>query len=281
MPELPEVETVKNGLIPFLKGRRCVQADIRRADLRVPFPPMLSERLKDATFTAITRRAKYLILHMDRGMFLIIHLGMSGQIKCFAAVSEYNAQKHDHMVLYLDNGGMVAFNDARRFGMVLLLNKDELQTHPAFASIGPEPLEPSFDDKLLIQQLKGRKTAIKQALLDQHVVAGVGNIYASEALHEAGIAPTREAGSLKPAEAARLTKAIKNVLTRAIESGGSSLKDFIKTDGKPGYFQHSFSVYDREGQPCPVCPKNGKKKTIIQKTVQGGRATYYCGSCQK
>lgn len=281
MPELPEVETVRRGLEPALVGQKIMAVDIRRPDLRVPFPENLNNLLRGRTVMSLARRAKYLLAMLDGGDALVFHLGMSGQMTIVADVKSYSPKKHDHMILTLASGEGVVFNDARRFGMVLWLARGTLDSYPAFSAMGPEPLGNDFNGPVLRMRLSGKKIPIKIALLDQRVVAGVGNIYASEALHEAGISPDREAGSLTKGEGERLVAAIRNVLMRAIEAGGSSLKDFRKADGNPGYFQHSFSVYDREGQACTICVANGKKKSIIQKTMQGGRATYFCARCQK
>lgn len=281
MPELPEVETVRRGLSPFMEGRLISRVQTNREGLRIPFPADLNKALEGFRVSRLSRRAKYVLAHMEDGKILVFHLGMSGQMRVEPDMAAYAARKHDHMLLFLDDGRGIVFNDPRRFGMVFLMSEAGMAAHPAFAQMGPEPLGNEFSGPILRERLQGKRTPIKTALLDQHVVAGVGNIYASEALHDSGISPFREAGALTAKQAEALVQAIRAVLDRAIASGGSSLKDFIKVDGQPGYFQHSFAVYDRAAQPCPRCPVNGKKKGIIQKIVQGGRATYYCASCQK
>jgi len=283
MPELPEVETVRRGLEPAMAGKIVNAVTLRRAGLRVPFPHDLENILKKRPVLRITRRAKYLLIHIGGGHedVLIVHLGMSGQMSVITKIKAYEPKKHDHMILTLNDGMGVVFNDARRFGMVMLSPAANLEAHPAFCDIGPEPLGNEFNGPVLRERLKGKITPIKLALLDQHIVAGVGNIYASEALYEAGISPLRKAGEVPAVKTDALASAIQNVLNRAIASGGSSLKDFIRTDGQPGYFQHSFAVYDRAGEACPRCHAGGKKKSVIQKIVQSGRSTYFCPHCQK
>lgn len=283
MPELPEVETVCRGLLPFMAGRTIVRADIRRPDLRVPFPPRLAKTLESRRVETLTRRAKYILVHTG-GDVLVLHLGMSGQVRMVADAKTYKPAKHDHMVLYLDDGGAVVFHDPRRFGMVLFLAVAKMESHPSFRALGPEPLDSAFTGKMLHKSLAGRRVGIKQALLDQHILAGVGNIYASEALHMAGIDPRRPAADLTPRACNALAAAICDVLERAIAAGGSSLKDYRQADGQLGYFQHSFSVYGRDGEPCPRCrtgaKKKGSKPAFIRKIVQAGRATYFCPRCQ-
>ncbi len=283
MPELPEVETVRRGLEPAMSGRIITKITLNRAGLRVPFPKDLGAILAGRPVLELTRRAKYLLIHIGGKTkdVLIVHLGMSGQLTIAPDLAAYNPRKHDHMVIALDNGAGVVFNDARRFGMVMLSTLAALDGHAAFDGMGPEPLPETFTGKMLRERLSRKSVPVKIALLDQRVVAGVGNIYASEALFEAAISPVRSSSSLKPAEAERLAKAIRSVLTRAIAAGGSSLKDFRQAGGELGYFQHSFSVYDHEGAPCPRCKAGAKKKPIIKKIVQGGRATYFCPLCQK
>lgn len=283
MPELPEVETVRRGLEPAMSGKTIVKIDLHREGLRIPFPENLAAILKGRTVLRLSRRAKYLLIHVGGKSedILIVHLGMSGQMTVVKNIAGYNLRKHDHMVLTLDSGAGIVFNDARRFGMVMLAPAAGIELHAAFDGMGPEPLPDSFTGAVLRDRLKGRGTPVKVALLDQRVVAGVGNIYASEALFEAAISPLRKASSLKLAEAEALAKAIRSVMTRAIASGGSSLRDFRQAGGELGYFQHSFAVYDHEGDACPRCPAGGRKKVLIKKIVQGGRATYFCPSCQK
>lgn len=281
MPELPEVETVKNGLSPFMVGRAIHKIELRRADLRVPFPENLAKVLKGRNVEGLSRRAKYLLAHLSGGQVMIVHLGMSGKMTMQPDIKSYVPLKHDHMIVHLSDGGGVVFNDARRFGMVFLTQEEVLHNHPALAHLGPEPLSNNFSGPVLMERLRGKKVPLKIALLDQRVVAGVGNIYASEALHLSHISPLRPAGTLKLKEAEALTSTIRDVLVRAIKAGGSTLKDFRQSDGSLGYFQHRFSVYDKEGEACPCCGPNGRKKAVIHKIVQGGRATYYCPLCQK
>lgn len=281
MPELPEVETVRRGLSPFMEGRSITHVKTNREGLRIPFPDNLKAALEGVRVERLSRRAKYVLAHMSGGGIVVFHLGMSGQMRIEPDMALYVEKKHDHLLLTLEGGSGIVFNDPRRFGMVFLTSEAGISQHPSFHLMGPEPLGNEFSGPVLRERLKGKRTPIKIALLDQHIVAGVGNIYASEALHDAGISPFKAAGSLTAKQAENLVQAIRDVLSRAIASGGSSLKDFIKVDGKPGYFQHSFAVYDRADQPCPRCHPDGKRKNTIQKIVQGGRATYYCKSCQK
>jgi formamidopyrimidine-DNA glycosylase len=276
MPELPEVETVRLGLEIAMAGRLLSRVAQRRPDLRRPFPPLFVERLTGRRIERLTRRAKYLVLHLDDGAAVLVHLGMSGRL----LVGRQDDQKpgtHDHVIFDLDDGGRVVFNDARRFGLMDLTETALLGEHPLLRDIGPEPLDEAFTPKVLAARIAGKSSAIKVVLLDQTVVAGVGNIYASEALYRAGIAPMRAANSLKPRETVKLVPAIKDVLTEAIAAGGSSLRDHRRPDGELGYFQHGFKVYDREGQPCPDCTcREG-----VRRIVQGGRSTFYCVSRQR
>jgi formamidopyrimidine-DNA glycosylase len=283
MPELPEVETVRRGLEPVMAGRIIKSVDLRRAGLRMPFPENLATIVEGRPVLRLARRAKYLLIHIGglREDVLIVHLGMSGQMTVVQGIDGYSPKKHDHMILKLDSGAGVVFNDARRFGMVMLTDAGALEKHSAFERMGPEPLPVAFTGKILRERLKGKSTPIKTALLDQRLVAGVGNIYASEALFEAKISPLRKASTITSAEAGRLVEAIKSVLNRAIASGGSSLRDFRQTGGELGYFQHSFAVYDREGHPCPTCKVGARKKAFIHKITQAGRTTYFCSACQK
>ncbi len=283
MPELPEVETVCRGLAPVMIGRVIERVELRRAGLRLPFPPGLKETLEGRRVTGLTRRAKYILVGLEgrAEATLALHLGMSGRMTVVPDMARYERQKHDHMLLTLETGQGVVFNDPRRFGMALLFAPGEMEAHPSFRPLGPEPLDSAFDSKALKMRLEGKKAAIKLALLDQRVVAGIGNIYACEALYEAKIDPWKEAGSLSVARCAALTASIKAVLTRAIAAGGSSLRDYRQASGELGYFQHSFLVYDREGQACPRCRVGGKKAHTIKRTVQAGRSTFYCPGCQK
>ena len=279
MPELPEVETVMRGLEPFLSGKILKDIKVHRADLRVPFPARLAD-LKGRRIDRLTRRAKYLLVHFGKDI-LVIHLGMSGRMVVHHDMKAHRLEKHDHMVMIMKEGAGVVFNDPRRFGMVLLIKEDELATHKAFKKLGPEPLSQDFDGKFLYDSIKKKNTPVKSALLDQHLVVGIGNIYACEALFESGIDPRRKAKDVSVKKADALTGAIKDVLARAIKAGGSSLKDYRQADGNLGYFQHSFKVYGREGETCPRCKKGGKKAPVIQKITQAGRSTFFCPSCQK
>jgi formamidopyrimidine-DNA glycosylase len=288
MPELPEVETVRRGIAPALEGRTITHAETRRGDLRRPFPRDFAARLKGRKVTALRRRAKYILADLDSGETLVIHLGMSGRMTVQAEgdaarkIGTYvhetadGLSKHDHVVLETDAPARILFNDHRRFGLMDLVPTGRLEQDRLFKDIGIEPLAPGFNAKHLAAALEGKKTPIKSALLDQRVVAGLGNIYVSEALFRGHISPKRLAGSLKPDEIARLVPAIKTVLKDAIKAGGSSLRDHARPDGELGMFQHRFLVYDREGQPC----KLGCKGTV-KRIVQAGRSTFYCPKCQK
>jgi formamidopyrimidine-DNA glycosylase len=276
MPELPEVETVRRGLEIAMAGRTLLEVTQRRADLRRPFPPHFAERLKGRRVESLARRGKYLTLCLDDGNALLIHLGMSGRM-LVGRKDERPLERHDHVLFDLDNGLRVIFNDPRRFGVMDLFPAEETASHPLLAGLGPEPLSAEFTPRALAGRIKGRITPIKVALLDQNVVAGIGNIYACEALFRAGIAPDRPAGEIKPGEIKRLVPAIKQVLEEAIAAGGSSLRDHRQTNGELGYFQHSFKVYDREGLPCPGCDC----RTGIRRMIQAGRSTFYCAKKQR
>lgn len=275
MPELPEVETTGRGIAARLLGRTIVHAEQRRADLRRPMPRHLPRLLEGRTLLAVTRRAKYLLLRFDTGDSLLLHLGMSGRV-VIADRDDGARGKHDHVVLVFDDGAILRFNDARRFGLIEWVASGAEDTHPLLVALGPEPLPRSFTPARLAQALTGRKTAIKQALLDQAVVAGLGNIYVCEALFAAAISPLRPACSLTGDELARLVPAIKNVLQKSLKAGGSSLRDYVQASGELGYFQTQVAVYGREGQPCPRC---GKCPGILR-AVQGGRSTFWCAACQ-
>ncbi len=280
MPELPEVETVRRGLIPAMQGRVIEKAEVRRPDLRFALPPRMAERLTGATVTALRRRSKYLLADLSTSETLLVHLGMSGRMLVSGVMPgtffhDHPApEKHDHVVLHLSGGARVTFNDARRFGAMDLLATETADRHPLLATLGPEPLGNDFNETYLAARLRGRAAPIKAALLDQHLVAGLGNIYACEVLFRAGIAPTRAAGQI--ADPGALVPVIREVLAEAIAAGGSSLKDFRRTDGELGYFQKDFAVYGREGQPCrtPGCP------ATIARIVQSGRSTFFCPTCQ-
>ena len=281
MPELPEVETIRRALEPAMTGHRIARAQVRRPDLRVPFPPDLEAKLKGRRIDHVGRRAKYLMIRIDDGNILVIHLGMSGRVLIAGPEEKHALQKHDHFILDLDNGAKIILNDARRFGMVLYIPEKTANNHPAFRAMGPEPLDNNFSAPVLAKALAGKKTTIKAALLDQRNVAGLGNIYVCEALFFAGIDPRRIAGTLNEKEIEALATAIRNVLNAALKAGGSSLKDYRQADGTLGYFQHNFSVYDREGQPCPGCVCDVTKTGGVQRIVQSGRSTFFCAEKQK
>lgn len=279
MPELPEVETVRRGLAPKLVGRRIVRLVQRRRDLRVPLPARFAQRVEGRTVLAIDRRAKYLLIRLDDGHTLIAHLGMSGRMTLHDATSaaEHPLERHDHVVFETDEGWQVRFNDARRFGLMLLAADEAVPRHKLFKGLGPEPLEDAFDGAVLASRLKGRKTPIKAALLDQKTLVGVGNIYACEALFLAGLSPRRSAHTVQGERADRLVATIKQVLLRSIDDGGSTLRDHVQPGGELGYFQTRFNVYDREGAVCPT-PGCGK---VVRRLVQAGRSTFYCTGCQR
>ena len=281
MPELPEVETVRAGIEPVMAGATIVTADIRRPDLRWPFPERMAERLQGATVTALRRRSKYILADLSTGETLIVHLGMSGRILISGdALGSFHhkhpaPEKHDHVVFDLDNGIRITFNDPRRFGAMDLGDTATLEDHWLIKGIGPEPLGNAFSEDYLVEHLKARNSPIKTALLDQKLVAGLGNIYVCEVLHRTGISPKRKAARISANRAAKLVPAIRDVLNEAIASGGSSLRDYRQTDGELGYFQHAFRVYDREGAPCSHCG------TQIKRIVQSGRSSFYCPACQR
>ncbi len=283
MPELPEVETVRRGLIPAMEGCVIERAEVNRPDLRWPLPDRMSERLTGARVLRLGRRSKYVLVDLSTGETLIVHLGMSGRMQVSGVTigtfhSDHPAPaKHDHVVFHMENGARVTFNDARRFGAMDLCATDGIEGHWLISEIGPEPLGNSFDEDYLVSRLKGRAMPIKSALLDQRVVAGLGNIYVCEALFRAGIAPTRKAGRISEHRIRSLVPIIREVLSEAIAAGGSSLRDYRQADGELGYFQHTFRVYGREGGPCvtPGC------KTLIRRVVQSGRSSFYCPQCQR
>jgi len=281
MPELPEVETVRRGLAPAMEGRRIDLAEVNRPDLRWPLPENMAARLTGARVERLRRRSKYILADLDSGESLLIHLGMSGRMLVSGVMlGDFHldhpaVQKHDHVVLHMEGGARITFNDARRFGAMDLVRTDREAAHWLLAEIGPEPFGNDFNEAYLVEALKGRKSPIKTALLDQHIVAGLGNIYVSEVLHRAGVDPRRAANRISAARLAGLVPIIREVLAEAIEAGGSSLRDHRQADGELGYFQHSFRVYDREDEPCPACA------TPIRRIVQSGRSSYFCPACQK
>jgi formamidopyrimidine-DNA glycosylase len=293
MPELPEVETVRRGLEPVMDGARFRRVEARRADLRFPFPENFIKRLEGKTVRGLGRRAKYLMIDLSSDEVLLMHLGMSGSFRVMLEKDDVvqgdfhyprgEPGKHDHVVFHMSSGATVTFNDPRRFGYMKLIPRAELEREPMLEGLGPEPLGNAFDAAMLAQACQGKKTSLKAALLDQRVVAGLGNIYVCEALHRSHLSPKRAASTLAlrneaPSDhARRLVGAIHSVLNAAIEAGGSSLRDHRRTDGELGYFQHSFKVYDREKQKCPT-PKCGG---VIKRFTQGGRSTFWCPKCQK
>ena len=281
MPELPEVETVMRGLAKVLDGQRIVAASIARPDMRWPFPDGLVTRLTGARVLGFRRRAKYMLMRLDGGDSVLIHLGMSGRMVARRAQDRPNEPvAHEHFTLETEAGTHVGFVDPRRFGSVDLVATEREDGHKLLAGLGPEPLDDAFDPQVLSDALAGKHTPIKAALLDQKVVAGLGNIYVSEALYRAGISPRREAYSVAGARCLKLVPAIKAVLTESIEAGGSSLRDYVQADGGIGFFQERFRVYDREGLPCDDCPGEPKCKGI-QRIVQSGRASFYCPRHQR
>ncbi|MEL7543944.1 MAG: bifunctional DNA-formamidopyrimidine glycosylase/DNA-(apurinic or apyrimidinic site) lyase [Pseudomonadota bacterium] len=301
MPELPEVETVRAALEPPMTGRTIARAQQRRPDLRWPFPERFVARLEGQRVTAVRRRAKYLLIDLDSGETLIVHLGMSGRVTVLptgggiestasfhhavptdartgmAHATDDTLDVHDHAVFDLDDGTRIIYNDHRRFGMMDLVTTSDLEASKHFMRMGPEPLGNAFHAAHLDAALAGKATPIKAALLDQRVVAGLGNIYVCEALYHSRISPRRLARSVCGVRVARLVPAIRDVLNAAIAAGGSTLRDYAHTDGSLGYFQHTFAVYDREGAPCP---RDGCQGTI-KRIVQSGRSSFYCGNCQR
>jgi formamidopyrimidine-DNA glycosylase len=270
MPELPEVETTVRGLSPVLLDQSIARVELRRADLRKPFPAGLGQRLTGVRVTSLGRRAKYGLINTDRGDTMIFHLGMSGRWR----VDPSGTLPHDHLLLETGAGRRLALNDPRRFGFVELVETDRIADYPPFAAMGPEPLGPDFTATHLLQVLDGRAAPIKAMLLDQHVVAGLGNIYVCEALHLAGIAPSRAAGRISLPRLARLVDAVRSVLMAAIEAGGSSLRDYARPDGELGYFSKQWRVYGREDEPC-ACGAPVKRR------AEGGRSTFWCARCQR
>lgn len=288
MPELPEVETVRRGLVPAMEGRVIAKATVNRPDLRRPFPDRMAERLTGRRVLSLRRRSKYILADLDSGETLLIHLGMSGRMLIsgqvlgayhhdVGVIDHPEPQKHDHVVFDMDGGVRVTFNDARRFGAMDLMPTAQSEDHWLLRDLGPEPLGNAFDEAYLIARLKGRNTPIKTALLDQRIVSGLGNIYVCEVLFRAGINPKRKAGQISATRVATLVPLIREVLSEAIEAGGSSLRDYRQADGELGYFQHVFKVYDRESQPCMTPDCTG----TIRRFVQSGRSTFACPQCQR
>ena len=285
MPELPEVETVRRGLAPALVGRRIKRARTKRPDLRFPFPERFAARLKGRRVDALERRAKYLLARLDDGNVWVTHLGMTGRWSILGAKRQpgdfYYAEPpdptHTHVLIETEEGARLEFNDPRRFGYMDLIAEDALAAHPWFKAMGPEPLGNEFHMGFLKRVFAGKKTSVKAALLDQRVIAGLGNIYVVEALHRAGIAPTKEAGRIGAQRLEKLYHAIRAVLEEAIEAGGSTLSDYAAVDGAQGGFQHRFRVYDQEGQRCA----NGACGGTIVRATHGGRSSFWCPRCQR
>lgn len=283
MPELPEVETVRRGLAPAMEGFVIANAQVNRPDLRWPFPQNMAERLTGKRVLRLRRRSKYILGDLDSGETALIHLGMSGRMLVSGDplgqfVHTHPApEKHDHVVLDMENGARITFNDPRRFGAMDLFSTEAGDSHPLLASIGPEPLGNGFDESYLVEALAHRNTPMKSALLDQKTVAGLGNIYVCEALFRSKIHPTRPARRVAENRISKLVPIIREVLIDAIEAGGSSLRDFRQADGQLVYFQHSFDVYGREGEPC----RSEGCHSTIRRIVQSGRSTFYCPTCQR
>ncbi|WP_299281408.1 bifunctional DNA-formamidopyrimidine glycosylase/DNA-(apurinic or apyrimidinic site) lyase [uncultured Tateyamaria sp.] len=282
MPELPEVETVRRGLSPAMTGAVIKQADVNRPDLRWPFPPDMADRLTGQQVLGLRRRSKYILADLSGGETLLVHLGMSGRMLVSGdplgvfAHEHPAAERHDHVVLHMDNGARITFNDPRRFGAMDLMDTATADQHKLLAVLGPEPLGNDFNETHLIDAFRNKNSPVKSALLDQRIVAGLGNIYVCEALFRGGISPTRKAAKIGKGRVAALVPIIRDVLAEAIEAGGSSLRDFRQADGELGYFQHSFDVYGREGEPC----QTADCANTITRIVQSGRSSFYCRSCQ-
>ena len=282
MPELPEVETVRRGLENHLMGRRIEQVELRRPDLRFPFPPRFTSRLRGRLVERIDRRAKYLLIRLSGNLTWMCHLGMTGRWTLLGADAQSDDGKHDWVVIYLENGGSAVFSDPRRFGFMDLFETAEQDQNRFLAKLGPEPTPDHLTPLGLAGNLRGRRTPIKAALLDQRTVAGLGNIYVSEALFRGSLSPRRTAASVAGTSGVskrveRLTGAIHDVIVEAIDAGGSSISDFVNVDGELGYFSHQFLVYDRENEPCL---SDGCDATI-RRIVQSGRSTFYCPKCQQ
>lgn len=276
MPELPEVETVRTGLARVMEGRPISRVIVRRPDLRRPIPDGFAAALEGRVVVEMARRAKYLVIRLDDGQVVLAHLGMSGRMVIDSETPDTDPKTpHEHITFLVGNGTAIRFSDPRRFGLVALTTEDKLAGHPLLAGLGPEPLSDEFDGAALALRLKGCNSPIKAALLDQKVVAGLGNIYVCEALWLSGISPRRKARTVRGERANRLVTAVKSVLLDAIASGGSTLRDHVAPSGEIGYFQHSFKVYGHEGDPCPACDRP------VQRLVQSGRSTFLCPTCQR
>lgn len=297
MPELPEVETVRRGLAPAMEGSTIERLELRRPDLRFPFPDRFAERLKNRSITSLGRRAKYLLCDLDDESVVIMHLGMSGSFQVEIDEEDQvpgefhhprsRIKAHDHVIFHLTDSShrpvKIVYNDPRRFGFMLMCNRAELPEHPSFKDLGVEPVGNELSAEILAERFASKTTTLKATLLDQRIIAGLGNIYVCEALWRTGLSPKREAGSIvnksgKPSKKlVLLVDSIRDIIAEAIKAGGSSLRDHAQTDGTLGYFQHSFSSYDREGHPCAKPDCNG----VIRRIVQSGRSTFYCASCQR
>ncbi|MBE1282922.1 MAG: bifunctional DNA-formamidopyrimidine glycosylase/DNA-(apurinic or apyrimidinic site) lyase [Rhodobacteraceae bacterium] len=283
MPELPEVETVRRGLLPSMEGAVITRAQVNRPDLRWPFPDRMADRLTGTRVNQLRRRSKYILADLDSGETLLVHLGMSGRMTVSGDplgqfVHDHpQAEKHDHVVFDMENGARITFNDPRRFGAMDLLETATADQHKLLAVLGPEPLGNDFHEAHLVDSFRNKNSPVKSALLDQRIVAGLGNIYVCEALFRAAISPRRKAGQISANRVASLVPIIREVLEDAIKAGGSSLKDFRQADGELGYFQHSFDVYGREGDPCKRDGCGGE----IRRIVQSGRSSFYCAQCQR
>ena len=283
MPELPEVETVRRGLLPVMEGTRILRVDVNRPDLRRPLPKRMAERVSGTRVMSLRRRSKYLLADLSSGETLLVHLGMSGRILVSGEAPgvfrnrRVMHDRHDHVVFHMEGGARVTFNDPRRFGAMDLVATESAERHRLLATIGPEPLGNAFDEVYLTRTLKGRRTTIKAALLDQRVVAGLGNIYVCEVLHRAGVSPTRRVSRLAAGRIASLVPIVRDVLFEAIAAGGSSLRDYRQADGELGYFQHTFRVYGRDGETC-VKPGCGGR---VVRTAQSGRSSFHCPQCQR
>ena len=281
MPELPEVETVRRGLSPAMQGKRIEKLEVNRPDLRFPFPERFRERVEGARIVHMGRRAKFLVTELSTDEALIMHLGMSGRFTVNAAnTADFHHDPgtnpaHDHVVFHMEGGATVTYNDPRRFGFMELWPLEDLDAYPRIEHLGPEPLSNGFSSAYLNEVLRDKAAPVKAALLDQAVIAGLGNIYVCEALFRSGISPRRKARSIVGKRAERLAPAINDVIAEAIAAGGSSISDFASASGELGYFQKNFHVYDREGEPCDTCGGT------IQRIVQSGRSTFFCGNCQR
>ena len=274
MPELPEVETVRRGLSKTLVGLKCTAVLVRRGDLRQPLPNKFVTSIEGRTVTAVRRRAKYLLFDLSDGQSVLAHLGMSGRM---VLDNRSRLGLHDHVIFDFEGGIRLFFNDPRRFGLMDLVHTTKLDRHRLIYGLGPEPLGDDFDDQLLSAKLSGRRASIKSLLMDQRIVAGLGNIYACESLFRAQISPLRKGSSVAGKRAKRLVSAVREILNAAIAAGGSSLRDYVQSDGELGYFQHRFKVYGREGKLC----SSGKKGHVIRRLVQSNRSTFYCSKCQR